>query len=84
VRAAHLAPVLDLILVGALDTRGAVKNAAAAYNDLGSPQKVMVTFACATHDGLWETGKAATIDAAVEWLSSGTYKGQTLGQYNYP
>jgi hypothetical protein len=77
--------VPGMFMVGALDTTApTVKNVQAAYNDLGSPQKVMVTFACTTHWGILETGKNAILDAAVEWLGSGTYKGQTIGQYSYP
>jgi pimeloyl-ACP methyl ester carboxylesterase len=49
------------------------------YEDLGSPQKVLVDLGCASHNAMWEKGRDALFQASLEWLEKGTLNGSETG-----
>ena len=69
-----------MIVVGAQDnpeSRGML------YADLtGTDSKVFVTMACSTHFSVWETTQYKFLHrASLEWLTSGTFNGHSMGVY---
>ena len=60
------------------------------YNNLGSSSKVLIKIDCASHNALWEgsasssgwKGPHATLhDAAVQWITAGTFQTATKGTF---
>jgi pimeloyl-ACP methyl ester carboxylesterase len=49
------------------------------YADLGSPKKVLVELACASHNAMWETRRETLFKASLEWLEKGTVEGTESG-----
>jgi pimeloyl-ACP methyl ester carboxylesterase len=49
------------------------------YADLGSPKKVLVELACASHNAMWETRRETLFKASLEWLEKGTVAGTESG-----
>ena len=49
------------------------------YEDLGSPQKVLVDLGCASHNAMWEKGRTTLFQASLEWLEKGTLNGSESG-----
>jgi pimeloyl-ACP methyl ester carboxylesterase len=49
------------------------------YADLGSPKKVLVELACASHNAMWETRRETLFRASLEWLEKGTVDGTESG-----
>ena len=49
------------------------------HADLGSPHKVLVDLACASHNALWERSRELLFKASLEWLNSGSVNGQKAG-----
>lgn len=69
-----------MIVVGAQDnpeSRGVL------YGDLvGTDSKVFVTMACSTHFSVWETTQYKFLHrASLEWLTTGTFNGHSIGEY---
>ena len=54
------------------------------YQDLsGAERKVLVTMACATHFAVWESTQYKFMhEASLEWLESGTFRGQADGRFS--
>jgi pimeloyl-ACP methyl ester carboxylesterase len=50
------------------------------YEDLGSPKKVVVDLACASHNAMWEKVRLTLYEASVEWLTKGTVQGKEAGE----
>ncbi|SVA62373.1 uncharacterized protein METZ01_LOCUS115227, partial [marine metagenome] len=49
---------------------------------IGTDSKVLVTMGCATHFAVWETAQYKFMHrASLEWLTKGTYRGQSNGVY---
>jgi pimeloyl-ACP methyl ester carboxylesterase len=60
------------------------------YPVIGSSKKVLVKIQCASHYMMWENSASATWqggphkilqDAVVEWITSETYQGKSLGTF---
>jgi pimeloyl-ACP methyl ester carboxylesterase len=51
------------------------------YADAVVPEKVLVHVACAAHQMVWERQHTVLQAASVEWLSEGTFAGQTSGVF---
>ncbi len=68
-----------LILVGEQDF--IFEAAKPLYTDLtGAPSKYLINMECATHYAFWESFHYTRMqDAAIEWLTKGTYQGQSEG-----
>jgi pimeloyl-ACP methyl ester carboxylesterase len=52
------------------------------YADLGATNKVYIEMHCASHNAMWEKDAARLFDATWQWLSTGTYSGQTSGTFD--
>ncbi len=52
------------------------------YADLGATHKVYIEMHCASHNAMWEKDAALLFDATWQWLSTGTYAGQTIGTFD--
>jgi pimeloyl-ACP methyl ester carboxylesterase len=50
------------------------------YEDLGSPNKVLLNLACSSHNAMWETKRSLLFEASLEWLRSGTVEGIENGE----
>ncbi len=50
------------------------------YEDLGSPKKVLLDLACASHNAMWETKRHLLFEASLEWLGEGTVEGVESGE----
>jgi fermentation-respiration switch protein FrsA (DUF1100 family) len=68
-----------LIIAGALDKQVTPDRVRAAYDDLGSPDKVLIDLGCASHNAMWETGYMTMFSASLEWLKDGTVRGTRSG-----
>ena len=51
------------------------------YNDLGSPQKVFIDLACASHNAIWEKNHLLLFKASLEWLTQGSVQGEQEGMF---
>jgi len=49
------------------------------YDDLGSPQKVLIDLACSSHNAMWEKNRLMLFQASVDWLSTGKVDGMDSG-----
>jgi pimeloyl-ACP methyl ester carboxylesterase len=50
------------------------------YDDAGSPQKIIATVACASHNAAWERAHGLIFSASVEFLTRGTVNGAREGE----
>jgi pimeloyl-ACP methyl ester carboxylesterase len=66
-----------LVVVGEFDRLAARKT---VYEQLGSPQKVFMRVACASHFMVWEKQHLALQRMTQEWLEHGTALGQSTGE----
>jgi pimeloyl-ACP methyl ester carboxylesterase len=60
-----------LIVAGVLDKQVTPDRARLAYDDLGSPEKVFLDLACASHNAMWERNRLLMFSASLEWLTKG-------------
>ena len=70
-----------LLIRGDLDTQVPEPDVRALYADLGSPEKVFVHVACASHYLVWEKQHMILLRASIEWLRHGTCHGQDTGSF---
>ena len=49
------------------------------YDDLGSPQKVIIDLACSSHNAMWEKNHLMLFQASADWLSTGKVDGMDSG-----
>lgn len=71
------APVL--LVAPVHDVQVNPKTVAQLHADLGSPEKVLVDLACASHNALWERVHGLLFEASREWLQTGSVKGTKTG-----
>jgi pimeloyl-ACP methyl ester carboxylesterase len=60
-----------LMIAGVHDKQvnpASVKN---LFEDLGTPQKVMIDLACSSHNAMWEKNHLLMFNASLEWLTKG-------------
>jgi pimeloyl-ACP methyl ester carboxylesterase len=50
------------------------------YEDLGTPDKVLVELGCASHNAMWEKNRRVLFEASLEWLKEGTVNGMRAGR----
>ena len=67
--AAVAAPTL--VVRGQLDTTIAPSTVTALHEDLGTPQKALVTIPCASHFLMWESERHVLHDVSTRWLLGG-------------
>lgn len=68
-----------LMVAGEHDKQVAPQRVHDFYQDAGAPQKVLVDLACSSHNAMWERNHRLLFDTSLEWLKSGTVKGQSSG-----
>lgn len=68
-----------LIVAGALDKQVPPDRVRAMYDDLGSPEKVLIDLGCASHNAMWESNHLLLFNASLEWLTKGTVNGSKAG-----
>lgn len=73
-----------LMVSGAHDGQVDPERVRMLYEDLGSQNKVFIEMQCASHNAMWEKGAQSLFDASYQWISSGTYSGQTQGRFELP
>jgi pimeloyl-ACP methyl ester carboxylesterase len=78
---ASLIKVPTLFIRGDLDTQVPEPDVKALYADIGSPDKVFIHVACASHYLVWENQHMALLTASKEWLRHGTFDDQTAGSF---
>jgi pimeloyl-ACP methyl ester carboxylesterase len=64
---------------GEHDKQVAPERVRALYEDLGSPQKVLVDLGCASHNAMWEKNHLLLFKASLEWLREGRVNGIDRG-----
>lgn len=68
-----------LMIAGALDKQVTPERVRAAFDDLGSPNKVLLDLGCASHNAMWESNHLTLFSASLEFLKEGTVGGQRNG-----
>jgi pimeloyl-ACP methyl ester carboxylesterase len=68
-----------LMLTGIHDKQVPPERVRELYEDLGSPNKVLVDLGCSSHNAMWETNRKMLYDATVDWLKTGQLRGMTRG-----
>ena len=52
----------------------------ALFNDLGSPEKVIIDLACTSHNAMWEKNRLLLYRASLDWLTRGSVDGAAKGE----
>jgi pimeloyl-ACP methyl ester carboxylesterase len=75
-----------LMIAAAHDRQVPPERVRAAYDDIGSSDKVLIDLGCASHNAMWESNHLAMFAASLEWLKEGTVNGQRNGvlRLGYP
>jgi pimeloyl-ACP methyl ester carboxylesterase len=68
-----------LMVTGASDRQVPSARVREYYEDLGAPDKVLITLACSSHNAMWERRHRLLFDASLEWLAKGTVNGARTG-----
>ena len=75
-----------LMIAGAYDKQVPPDRVRAAYDDLGSSDKVMIDLGCSSHNAMWESNHLIMFNASLEWLKDGAVGGSRNGvlKLGYP
>ena len=68
-----------MIVAGVHDKQVPPDRARAAFDDLGSTEKVFVDLACSSHNAMWEKNHLLLFAASLDWLTKGTIGETTNG-----
>ena len=68
-----------LMIAGAHDKQVPPDRVRAAYDDLGSANKVLIDLGCASHNAMWESNHSMLFNASLEFLKEGTVNGKRDG-----
>jgi pimeloyl-ACP methyl ester carboxylesterase len=68
-----------LMVTGQHDVQVAPSRVRDFYADLGSSKKVLIDFACSSHNAMWEKNHLLLFQASLEWLTKGTVGGSESG-----
>lgn len=60
-----------LLVAGVHDRQVTPERVRPLYDDLGTPQKVLVDLACASHNAMWEKNHLLLFRASLDWLTRG-------------
>ena len=60
-----------MVVAGVHDKQVPPDRARAAYDDLGSADKVFVDLACSSHNAMWEKNHLLMFQASLQWLTTG-------------
>ncbi len=69
-----------LLIAGAHDKQVVPERVHQLYADLGSPEKVLIDLACASHNAMWERNHGLLFRASLEWLQQGSVNGMKTGK----
>jgi pimeloyl-ACP methyl ester carboxylesterase len=70
-----------LLVSGELDQEVNPQAVRDLYTDLGSQAKVFLAVPCSSHYLVYETRHTVLLHASLEWLSHGTFEGQSQGSF---
>lgn len=75
-----------LMIAGAHDKQVPPDRVRAAYDDIGSADKVLIDLGCASHNAMWEANHLTLFNASLEWLTNGSIGGTRNGviRLGYP
>jgi len=75
-----------LMIAGAHDKQVPPDRVRAAYDDIGSSDKVLIDLGCSSHNAMWETNHLIMFNASLEWLKDGAVGGSRSGvlKLGYP
>ena len=75
-----------LMIAAALDKQVPPERVRAAYDDIGSADKVLIDLGCASHNAMWESNHLTLFNASLEWLKEGAVNGTRNGvlRLGYP
>jgi pimeloyl-ACP methyl ester carboxylesterase len=68
-----------LLVTGAHDKQVPSARVHELYDDLGSPEKILVDLACSSHNAIWEKNHLVLFQASLEWFQQGTVNGAKTG-----
>ena len=68
-----------LMIAGAHDKQVPPDRVRAAYDDIGSSDKVLIDLGCSSHNAMWETNHLLMFNASLEWLTEGSVGGTRNG-----
>ena len=68
-----------LLVSGAHDKQVPPDRVAPLLTDLGSPHKVLIDLACASHNAMWEKNHLLLFRASLDWLTTESVKGTQTG-----
>jgi pimeloyl-ACP methyl ester carboxylesterase len=68
-----------LMIAGEHDKQIVPQRVRELYEDLGSPNKVIVDLGCSSHNAMWEKNRKMLFDATVQWLRDGRLNGMSSG-----
>jgi pimeloyl-ACP methyl ester carboxylesterase len=68
-----------LMVVGQHDKQVSPERVRELFTDIGTPQKMFVELACASHNAMWEKNRLLLFRASLEWLTQGTVNGTKDG-----
>jgi esterase/lipase len=75
-----------LMIAAAHDKQVTPERVRAAYDDIGSPDKVLIDLGCSSHNAMWESNHLIMFNASLEWLKDGAVGGTRNGvlRLGYP
>ena len=68
-----------LMVAGVHDDQVPPERVRELYEDLGSPEKVLVDLACSSHNAMWEKNRLLLFKASLDWLATGQVGGTSRG-----
>ncbi len=71
-----------LMVAGTHDGQVNAERVREFYADLGATNKVYIEMHCSSHNAMWEKDAEQLFDATWQWLSNGTYSGQSSGTFD--
>lgn len=70
-----------LLITGEFDRQVLPQQVRELYDDLASPQKVLITLACSSHRAIWETNHLLMFKASADWLQNNTTNAAPKGVF---
>jgi pimeloyl-ACP methyl ester carboxylesterase len=68
-----------LMVTGIHDKQVPPERVRELYEDLASPNKVLVDLACSSHNAMWENNRGMLFKATIDWLREGKVNGMDRG-----
>jgi len=68
-----------LMVAGVHDAQVPPARVRELYEDLGSPDKVLIDLGCASHNAMWEKSHLLLFKASLDWIATGKVGGMSKG-----